>query len=305
MSTAITITNPVRVVLLAPALVPVVAMAAALLARHLRLTPDQAMARLHCAPGSLAGGLSPERAARLATLLSVLGLRVRAEPDTGAPLDSPRVDLCLQASPGSDLDALASGLAGMLQRPTAAIYLDLQQPGGVILRGPTDEDIEKLRRMLRKLKGLQLATCCPDAAEFDLFSRPGTCPDRPLLRHLALLGLKPCRFSGALASGLNRQLRDHLTARFGHKVFGLERAFQRLDLYLTGPGSMAPLDLADFLATRHLGGGRLDTISLVAPLRIETGLSYTAARQFQTDYEMIGLSTVARLTQPGRAAENL
>lgn len=303
MSIALTLTDPLRVVLLAPASMPLTTMAASVLERFLRLAPDQALARLQRAPGALAGGLSPHQAMRLATLLSVLGLRVRAEPDTVAPRPT-RFDVSLQAASGSDLGLLARALVATTGRSEASILQDLRFPGGVILRAPDDDMVEKLRRQLRKLKGLQLAICCPDAAEFDLFLRPGQCPDRPLLRHLALLGLKPCRFSGALASGLNRQLLRHLTTRFGTRVFGLERAFQRLDLYLTGQGTVAPLDLADFLATRHLGGGRLDTISLVAPLRIETGLSYAAARQFQIDYEMIGLSTVARLAKPGRADEN-
>jgi hypothetical protein len=304
MSTALSITNPVRVRLLAPASIPILTMAAAVLARHLHLSESQALDRLQHAPGSLAGGLSADHARRLARILLVLGLRVRTEPETAAPLAEPCPDLSLQASAEADPNRLSHALAPLLLRDPHDILHDLQNPGGIILRGLGIGDVERFRQAVRRIKGLQLTTCCPDSAEFDLFSRAGAVPDRALLRHLGVLGLLPVRFNGALAGGLNRTLFDHLMKRFGRQVFGLERSFQRLDLFLTGPGDMAPLDLADFLATRHLGGGRVVTISMVAPLRIETGLSYGAARQFQTDYEMIGLSTVARLTHPDRPAQN-
>lgn len=300
MPTVTAITNPVRLRLLCPP--TSAALAAPLLSRHLSITVAEAMHRLARGPGPLAERLSRPHAERLAALLQTLGMRVEIESQH-ANATPRQIDLSLQPSHGSDLRRLARGLALTLNLSEQRVLHDLRQPGGVILRAPDAGLVDRLRRAMRRLTGLQIATSARESAILDLFPRTPT-QSRALMRHLNLLGLTACPFNGALASGLDAKMVDHLTLRFGDQVVGLERAFQRLDLYLTGPGTMPPMDLADFLATRRHGTGQIETLSPTVPLRIETGLSYAAALQFQTDYEMIGLHTVANLTRSGTAKES-
>ncbi|MGL6208200.1 MAG: hypothetical protein ACRC14_00015, partial [Paracoccaceae bacterium] len=301
-STALTLSNPVRLVLVAPATAPL--LAAGLLAKHLAISPQTALRRLSCVTGALAEGLSQDKAGRLFNLLTALGLRVRVEAEGDARPMPAKFDLSLQAAVGDDSAVLSWALAQILQRSRDELLETLSRPGGIILRDRTEADLEYLRRATRRLKGLHMAISRRDQAVFDLFARRAGRLSAALLRHLTTLGLKPCLFNGALASGLDRQTMDHVMTRFGDSVFGLERAFQRLDLYLSGSGSLTPLDVADFLATRVVGGVRAETLSPIAPLRIETGLSHTAARQFQIDYEMIGLQTFARLAHFGHLPES-
>lgn len=290
----VTVKNTVRLRLVCTPKIP--ALAAPIVARHLSIPLPDALHRLTRGPGPLADGLCEHAAARLADLLQTLGLRVVLEHQTSVA--HREIDIALQATPDSDLPQLADRLAKVLGRSMAETLEDLHRPGGVILRAPDAGQIDRLRRAMRRLKGLRIATSTPEKAVFDLFPRTAT-QSRALMRHLALLGLTACPFNGALASGLDNRTVQHIALRFGDQVFGLERAFQRLDLYLTGSGTMSPIDLADFLATRHRGAGQIEALSPTVPLRVETGLSYAAARQFQTDYEMIGLHTVANLTRPG------
>lgn len=288
-----------RLVLLAAS--PTAPLAAKALARHLNIPAGQALDRLTRGPGVLAEGLEPTQAAQLAALLMALGLRVRcySGADPGTPRGLP--DLSLQLASGADPLRMAQALAQVLGRDPAAVLADLYRPGGVILTTPQPELAERLRRLMRRQKGLQLASSCPDQAVYDLFG--GNISTRPqrrdLGRHLRLLGLQPCHFSGALAAGLDRRMLDHLLHRFAPAgVFGLNRAFQRFDLFLTASREMGPRALRDFLTTRQVGG---DTEALqAAPMRIDTGLSHSAARQFQGDYDLIGLETFARLQLPAQ-----
>jgi len=302
MSTALTIFNPVRLVLIAPVSTP--HLAADLLAQHLGITAQQALRRLACVSGPLAEGLGQDAAQRLARLLAALGLRVRLEAGADQPVEAERLDVAVQATGAEALPGVAHQVAAVLQRNVAAVRHDLTQPGGVILRRQSMDEIAQLRRGLRRAKGVQIATSCPDQAVHDLFARPAARLTGALMRHLTTIGLTPCLFNGALASGLDRRTLDHVTARFGDQVFGLEQAFQRLDLYLSGASHISPLDLADFLATRSATCTRPDPLAPLRPLRIETGLSHAAARQFQTDYEMFGLHTFARLSSQVTPREN-
>jgi len=300
MPAVVTVKNSVRLRLVCTPKIP--ALAAPIVAQHLSIPLQDALHRLARGPGPLADGLSAQPAARLANLLQTLGLRVVVEHQTTAA--HREIDIALQAMPDSDLAELVRRLATELGRTPGQTLAELNRPGGVILRAPDVAQIDRLRRLMRRVKGLRIATSTPETAVFDLFPSTAT-QSRALMRHLALLGLTACPFNGALASGLDSRTVLHLTKRFGDQVFGLERAFQRLDLYLTGTGTMSPIDLADFLATRHQGAGQIEALSPTVPLRVETGLSHAAARQFQTDYEMIGLHTVANLTRPGTSRENI
>jgi len=302
MTTVLSIPDPVRLILLAPA--PAPRLAVALLCRNLAITPDQALHRLGQTAGPLACGLRRSEASRLAALLSVLGLRVRLERDDLPAAAGPLVDLSLQPAAGIPLAALARCLADLLDRSDGTLLADLQRPGGVIVPRCPAGQVERIRRGTRRIKGLLIAQVCPDQALHDLFARPGARLSGGLMRHLALLGLRPCPFNAALASGVDRRTRDHVTARFGDAVFGLEQSFQRLDLYVSGSGGLSALELSDFLATRRSMGCGPAGQPPFAPQQIETGLSHADARQFQRDYDTIGLQTLARISQPGLAAEN-
>lgn len=275
---------------------PTAPLAARALARHLNIPAGLALDRLTRGPGLLADGLEPAQAARLAALLMALGLRVRHDRGEGPTVARGLPDLSLQLAPGADRLRMAQALAQVLEQPLSDMLGALHRPGGVILTAPQPDVVDRLRRLMRRHKGLHLATSCPDQAVHDLFGgNTSTRPQRrDLGRHLRLLGLQPCPFSGALAAGLDRRTLDHLLRRFAPAgVFGLNRAFQRFDLFLTASRDMGPRALQDFLTTRQIDTDRLALDA--SPVRIDSGLSHAAARQFQSDYEMIGLDTFARL----------
>ena len=155
-----------------------------------------------------------------------------------------------------------------------------------------------LRKQIRRHAGLKTAQSNANALS-DLFvvGTLSTGLARALGRYLALFCAAPCRFSGALAAGLTLHQVKQLSLRFPDaNLLGLDRAFQRFDLFLTGIGDLAAQDVAEFLSTRtNLSGAMVECVTPLQPLQIEKGLSRGATQQFRADYAAIGLQTCARL----------
>jgi len=256
-----------------------VELAAPSLARHLAISEVAAKALLRKGELRLGAGAAP-----LVSLLRALGIVVQTASGAGLTVS------LYSAAPDQRLRAALAALG--LQ--TDAVV----QAGGLVLTGQTVAQIEALRRKLRRFPGLRLIVSDPAQARFDLFARQPLAPQRgrALAACLAQLGLPACTCSGALATGLTRAQVQQVLAGFADcGLLALDQAFQRFDLYLTGIG-IPLLEAADFLAMRvDLTGVRLESVTPLAPLRLESGLNRNAARAFCADYASIGLHSAARL----------
>lgn len=305
MPTRITTCTQMRVVLDAAA--PHGAMAAEVLAAATGLTAGEAHERLANAPCELAAPTTAEAARRLVRILSVFGLRVRAE-SAGQPASRPniRFDLALQPT-GSHPSARATGLvAARLGRGADAVAADLAAPGGLILEGLDWAAICAWRHLLRERSGIRAVASDPQVALYDLLPS-GRTADSPqalaLLLHLRRLGLGPCALTGAVGGGLDRVMRDHVMRRFpGAGFVPVNRDFQRFDLVLTGARGLNAHDIEGFLRSR--GGIGVPAVAAEGgpdPLRIECALGRADALAFQSDYAAIGIETRLRLVWPHAA----
>ena len=263
-------------------------LAAPIVADHLAISVAEAEQQLRQGRVRMADGPA---AARLLPLLRAMGLHPELHSDQG-------VMMAIQTSSAACTPLLAANLARVLNRDATAVLAALQSPGGIILDGITQDQTDDLHLRLRALRGLRLTL---GSGAFDLFAISPLQPEtrRKLGPHLAILGLRPCRFSGALAANLTALQANQLRSRFDDAgLLTLNRAFQRFDLFLTGTDGLAAQDAAAFLSTRaDLGNVMVECVTPLSPLQIETGLTRTAARQFHADYAAIGLDTCARLAR--------
>lgn len=261
-------------------------LAAPIVAIHLAISQTDAAAQLRQGQVLMANGRA---AARLVPLLQALGFAPRIVSD--GP-----VDIALQVAEPQDVALLVPALARVLQRDEAAVQAALRQPGGIVLHDLTQPQTADLRQRLRPLRGLRLTEA---SGLSDLFAiAPLDRTDRRAFsRHLAVLGLVPCRFTGALATGLSAVQVAQLRARFDDAgLRAVNRAFQRFDLFLTGTEGLPAEEVVAFLSTRaDLSGALVEGVTPLTPLQIEHGLTRASAIQFRADYAAIGLETCARL----------
>lgn len=256
-----------------------VELAAPSLAQHLAISDAAAKALLRKGELRLGAGAAP-----LVSLLRVLGIVVQTASGTALTVSL--------YSTAPDQRARAALLALGLQADAVS------QAGGLVLTGQTLAQIAVLRRKLRRLTGLRLTVSDPVRARFDLFARQPLTPNRRAAfgTCMAQLNLPACACSSALATGLTRTQVQMVQADFADcGLLPLDQAFQRFDIYLTGIG--IPLRAAaDFLAMRgDLSEVRLESVTPLAPPRLESGLSRSAARAFCADYASIGLHGAAQL----------
>lgn len=231
---------------------------------------------------------------RLTTMLTALGLKVRLD-DT--PIDA-SVSMAIRAEIWASREALVHPLAALVDQRPDTVAQALCQPGGLILNDIPPTEAERLRRALRRIRGLAITLSDPASATYDVFAV--TPPQAGLLRHLRLLGQLGDPVTGALAAGLDQRLCRHLSRRFDMQgLLILDRTFQRYDILLTGTGRWVSTELADFLTGRTaLPRARFETVSPENPIRIELGLTHSAARHFHADYAALDLET--RLVLTGR-----
>lgn len=263
-----------------------VQLAAPIVAIHLGMSRAEAVAQLHLGRLDMGDGRA---AARLLPLLQVLGF----SPRSVAPQPDP---FAVQVVHPAEATRHAPLLARLLHRSPVSALCALQRPGGIILTDLTAEQVADARQHLRGVAGVRLTRA---QGPSDLFAVAPleAAKGRALSRHLAVMGLTPCRFSGALAAGLSSQQVAQLRTRFDDTgLLALNRAFQRFDLFLIGTNGLPAKDVAAFLSTRaDLSGAMVEAVTPLCPLQIERGLTRASAIQFQADYAAIGLETCARL----------
>ena len=262
------------------------------LAQHFGLSLAAAEALLTFGRGVIAPRIRAQDARLAMDLLKALGVHVAIGP-VGALPEAEKFDLSLRAAEHA-VGELTSALAGFGIDAT-----NFGGPEGHVLTGLAQSKAEEMAASLRTIPDVQTISSAQSSAQFDLFA-PVTskCPDLSFVRrHLVHLGCGDTGPSAALATGLDRRMLSHILNRFpGLGLFGVNQAFQRFDLTLTGPGLLTPREFQDFLATRAQCGGwqRLETAA-GRGIRIETGLPRAAALQFLADYATIGIPARADL----------
>ena len=268
-------------------------LATSTLSRYLAISKAQAEDELRKGVITLNPAVDPKTEDQLFAVLGALGIIRQKSRVQGDQF------LSVQLAARADLAHLAPRLAMIFELPLPAVQMALQRPGGMILENLTADRASQLRKLIRRVQGLKTAQSDMNAV-CDLFvikPLPASV-SRQLGRYLALMGATPCRFSGAVAQGLTVHQAGQICARFPQSVLiGLDRAFQRFDLFLTGIGDLAPQDVAEFLSTRtNLSGAMVECVTRLQPLQIENCLTRGVTRQFRADYAAIGLETSARLT---------
>lgn len=287
MSATVTSSGQVRVTLVSAS--PRSGVAADLIAGHLGLDRLAVIRQFVRQPAVLAESVPAAAALDLVALLATLGVTLRLDPP-GSPEIPVMVEVAVQALREPTAQTVAR-LASHLRLSPAAVCEGLADPRGLIVALGTRE-AEALRRALRRDSGLRVAVSSAATARFDLFLKPGRSLTPELATLLQRLGLPPCLFSGAVGAGLDPRMAGLVMARHGDLVDALNRDFQRFDLFLAPGHRLGGADLADFVATRT----RVRRERLLAPegaqdVRLEAGLSRTAARRFSADYAAIGVET--------------
>lgn len=277
-------------------------LAAGVLARHLGISEPEAQLRLCDSQSPLAEALDPASARRLAELLRSFGVRARLEPDV---MQDGRIDVSIQLAVPVRVQRTIRQLARHTGLTEAEISERLQRPGGLMLEGLDRAEVERLKTAVMRMNSLLFLESDPAGAVYDVFLTHGDATDR-LTDRLKVMGAEPDPITGAIASGLDAALCNHLKRRSDDAgLLVLDRAFQRYDLYLTRATGWVTRDLADFLVARtgH-SRSRFEVLSQSLPLKIETGLTHCAARQFRADYGSIGLHTLLVLSGLERNPDN-
>lgn len=277
-------------------------LAADLLARHLGLTRSAALERLAEAPSVIADAVDSTLGAHLAGLLRSCGMGVRlegAEPAEGV------VDLSIQLVMPIRVQRMMRLISRETGLPLDEVADGLRRPGGLVMHGLARAEAQRIRGTLGRAAFLSVTVSDPAGAIYDVFAPKGHMTPA-LADRLRLIGAVQDPITGAVAIGLDHDLRERLVRQDeGARLLVLDRAFQRYDMYLTWASGWVCRDLADFLVSRTgLPRSRFEVMSHGRPLRIESGLTYAAARQFRADYGAIGLETRMVLSGLAENADN-
>lgn len=262
-------------------------LAASCLSQRMGLSLTSARQQLRSGRLALPPG---EETRRLLALLRTMGTDVAA-PETdlfAASIRAPR---------GCEI-AIAT-VARTLRRDRAAVAAALNTPWGLLLTDLPQAELDRLTQELRPFPAIVLTSVANLGMSIDIFA-PKRVPPRQACRlsaHIAQRGLAPCRISGALIGNLCQQAARQITSRFDDcGLLALPRAFQRFDLYLTGIGRVTQAEVMDFLRMRGDHSGRIaQSISPLAPLCVDSGLSRAAALAFCADYAAIGFDVSLQL----------
>ncbi len=156
--------------------------------------------------------------------------------------------------------------------------VDFCGPAGWELCALSYKRASKYVKLLRNIGGVTVALCSQEVAIFDVMSPQGlTREEKAEVRDF--VKVLRCSFSGhgVLASGLRRDQLAELTAKFPNaRLVGVNRAFSRLNFYVTGDGTMAVEKLPKFGA--RYGLAAIKALAKGERHRTETNLPRSEAR---------------------------
>ena len=274
-------------------------LAATVLSERFGVTLQYAESVLEQGYGLLCPRLGRAKAREVLPLLSALGLRVALQPVESMPPDE-FSDVSIRLRDVRNAPRLVVGLERMLGL-TGLNAASFDGPQGYVIKDLSPARAEWLCNALRQLNGVFCAISEHQTAFYDLFA------DRALSdtnhaevkRQLRLMGCGIGGFGDAVGLGLERRVLDRMLAQFPKLgLFGVDRAFQRYELLVTGKGALTGQEFADFMMSRPATQAIQPRKLMEAlPLRLENWLTRPAAEQFLGDYGSIGIQAVTRLVR--------
>lgn len=257
--------------------------------------------------GLLIPRIGAAQARKAVPLLAALGLRVAIQPVEAMPPDE-FSDVSIRVIDPKVTSKLIAAL-GRLMDLTGLTAESFCGPSGLVLTGLSPARAEWLCTALRKLIGVHATVSEHQTALYDLFAQSDLSEkdDAEIRRFLRLLGAATGGFGDAVGTGLERCVLNRILDRFQDiDLVGVNQAFQRHELLIIGKGSLSLSEFADFLMTRPVAQSiPMRKLMESLPLRVEAGLTRTAAKQFLADYSAIGMQAITRLVwAPQRLLEN-
>lgn len=274
-------------------------LARGLLRQHFGLNSAEAEALLIRGRGVIAKAVSRAEARAALPVLAALGLQVAILPLDAEPAVE-RFDLSVRLKDQEAIFAARQALRRLGWGMDAA-SVDFRGPAGLEITGLARAKAEDYAAAMRAVPGVGVTLSAQSTAMYDLFG-----PTRGLgadmarvLKHISVLSCSALDHCPPIAVDLDRRMMAYLLARFPSAgLIGVNQAFQRYHLTLTGLGNISKKDLTDFLATRgYAAAEAAKALSSRSGLRLETGLTRAAAKQFIADYAMIGMTVRADLVR--------
>jgi hypothetical protein len=269
------------------------------LCRHFGLKTSEAEALLARGCGVISPDVPRATAGAAIPVLSALGLQVALLPKTAEPIVE-RFDLSLRLKDADALHLVRPALKrlGWTGDVSSA---EFRGPAGLEIVGLPRAKAEEYSGALRSLSGVNVTLCPQSNAAYDVFAPTnGLGRDMAqILTHISVLACSAMDNCPPIAINLDRRMLNRLLARFPKAgLIGVNQAFQRYHLTLTGPGRISSRDLVDFLATRGCSAAATtEAVAARRGLRLESMLTRAAARQFVADYAMIGMTVRADLVR--------
>lgn len=274
-------------------------LAAELLSERFGLAPEYASSVLDQGYGLLIARLGRQQALAALPLLATLGLRVAIQPCDAMPPDE-FCDISIRLSDGKPAAKLIITLERLMGL-TGLTPASFCGPSGYVVAGLSPSKAEWLGQAMRKIAGVSAVLSEHLTARYDLFAEAElTEQENTAVRmHLRLLGSGNGCFGDAIGCGLDRRILQRMLDKFPELgLFGVNQAFQRHELLIIGKGTLCQQELVGFLMTRPIAQAipaRLLLKSL--PLRVESFLTRSAAKQFLADYSAIGMQAITRLVR--------
>lgn len=269
------------------------------LASHFGMEPAEAGALLHRGFGVIAAEVPRATAAAALPVLTALGLHVELLPKNVEPAVA-LFDLSIRLQQVDAVHLVSTTLA-RLGWTGAVTPEDFCGPAGFEIDGLPRAKAEHYLARLRALSGVSATLSAQSNAIYDVFA-PSTGLGQDMaqiLRHFSVLACSAQDLCPQIAVGLDRRMLKCLLARFPNAgMIGVNQAFQRYHLTLTASGGISIQELADFLATRGCSVAKMnEAVASRRGLRLESGLTRTAAKQFVADYATIGVTVRADLSR--------
>ncbi len=272
-------------------------LATQMLTERLGLSQQYAESVLDQGYGLLSPRMSRSQARQVMPLLTSLGLRVALQPVEALPPDE-FCDLSIRLTDSKHAPDLMARLDAWMGL-TCLDATSFNTACGLALTDLPLPRAEALCRAVSQLPGVHAMTSEHRTARYDLFAQSPLSEqdETDVNRHLRLLGAATGGFGDALGSGLERRVLERVISRFASlDLAGVNQVFQRHDLLIVGKGSLTLQEFADFLMTRPAAQGiPMRSLLEALPLRVEAGLTRSAAKQFLADYSAIGIEAITRL----------
>lgn len=268
------------------------------LGRHFGMKLADAEVLLHRGFGVISAEMPRATAAAALPVLTALGLQVALLPKNAEP-PVELSDLSIRLKQADAIHRVRSTLArlGWTGDVTPA---DFCGPAGFVMNDLPRGKAEDYRAALRALAGVSATLSAQSSAVYDVFAPSGFGQDMTqILRHLSAMSCSAEDLCPQIAVSLDRHMLKRLLARFPNAgLIGVNQAFQRYHLTLTAPGRISIQELADFLATRGCSVAQMnEAVASRRGMRLESGLTRTAAKQFVADYATIGIIVRADLAR--------